>query len=320
MKEYILVINYVRNKPVALVRSEFGRAKVIAGDKSAERVFIDGDPHNIDRRYGFTLLGHSSCHPDIGNYIDLLGPVLDKEEKWKRAEKRAAKAIATLAKLKTLPAGADKKAVLVRTKAIAQAFHVVAHEPASMAVLHDLRNSAVDLVWGYDRKSTVESRPRVSHTACEPPGWFSANLRRSYSRPLRVHVSPFGSFLASSPLIFGAIHMTESPGPRANGSHLGDRRPPAGFHFGRKLCTRPGLGSTQLMRIASLLRFAATGDDSNEPSGTSPFYEYMNTYRLHANPICFRHRLTVNISAPLAALYTGLPRLAGAAGACFWAS
>ena len=38
------------------------------------------------------MLGHSSCHPDIGNYIDLLGPVLDKEEKWKRAEKRAAKA------------------------------------------------------------------------------------------------------------------------------------------------------------------------------------------------------------------------------------
>ena len=38
------------------------------------------------------MLGHCSCHPDIGNYIDLLGPVLDKEEKWKRAEKRAAKA------------------------------------------------------------------------------------------------------------------------------------------------------------------------------------------------------------------------------------
>ena len=92
MKEYILVINYVRNKPVALVRSEFGRAKVIAGDKSAERVFIDGDPHNINRKYGFTLLGHSSCHPDIGNYIDSLGPVLDNDEKWKRAKNRAAKA------------------------------------------------------------------------------------------------------------------------------------------------------------------------------------------------------------------------------------
>lgn len=92
MKEYILVINYVKKKPVALVMSEFGRAKVIAGDKSAERVFIDGDPHNIDRRYGFTLLGHSSCHPDISHYIDLLGPVLDTEEKWKRAKDRAAKA------------------------------------------------------------------------------------------------------------------------------------------------------------------------------------------------------------------------------------
>lgn len=92
MKDYILVINYVRNKPVALVRSEFGRAKIIAGDKSAERVFIDGDPHNKDRRYGFTLLGHSSYHPDISHSIDLLGPVLDTEEKWKRAEKRAAKA------------------------------------------------------------------------------------------------------------------------------------------------------------------------------------------------------------------------------------
>ena len=70
MKEYILVKDYVKNKPVALVRSEYGRAKVIAGDKSAEKVFIDGDPHNINRKYGFTLLGHSSCHPDIGNYID----------------------------------------------------------------------------------------------------------------------------------------------------------------------------------------------------------------------------------------------------------
>jgi len=92
MKEYILVKDYIKNKPVALVRSEYGRATVIAGDKSAEKVFIDGDPHNINRKYGFTLLGHSSCHPDIGHYIDLLGPVLDKEEKWKRAEKRAAKA------------------------------------------------------------------------------------------------------------------------------------------------------------------------------------------------------------------------------------
>ena len=92
MKEYILVRDYVRNKPVALVRSEYGRATVIAGDKSAEKVFIDGDPHNVNRKYGFTLLGHSSCHPDIGHYIDLLGPVLDTEEKWKRAEKRAAKA------------------------------------------------------------------------------------------------------------------------------------------------------------------------------------------------------------------------------------
>ncbi|MDA7692150.1 hypothetical protein N8848_01680 [Gammaproteobacteria bacterium] len=92
MKEYILVINYVKRKPVALVRSEYGRATVIAGDKSAEKVFVDGDPHNLNRNYGFTLLGHSSCHPDIGHYIDTLGPVLDKDEKWKRAEKRAAKA------------------------------------------------------------------------------------------------------------------------------------------------------------------------------------------------------------------------------------
>ena len=91
MKEYILVKDYVRNKPVALVRSEYGRATVIAGDKSAEKVFIDGDAHNNNRNYGFTLLGHSSCHPDIGHYIDTLGPVLDKDEKWKRAKQRAAK-------------------------------------------------------------------------------------------------------------------------------------------------------------------------------------------------------------------------------------
>ena len=92
MKEYILVKDYVKNKPVALVRSEYGRATVIAGDKSAEKVFIDGDAHNINRNYGFTLLGHSSCHPDIGSYIDSLGPVLDKDEKWKRAVQRTAKA------------------------------------------------------------------------------------------------------------------------------------------------------------------------------------------------------------------------------------
>ena len=92
MMEYILVKDYVKNKPVALVRSEYGRATVIAGDKSAEKVFIDGDAHNINRNYGFTLLGHSSCHPDIGHYIDLLGPVLDKDEKWERAKKRTAKA------------------------------------------------------------------------------------------------------------------------------------------------------------------------------------------------------------------------------------
>lgn len=92
MKEYILVKDYVKNKPVALVKSEYGVATVIAGDKSAEKVFIDGDPHNINRKYGFTLLGHSSCHPDIGCYIDTLGPVLDTEEKWERAKQRTAKA------------------------------------------------------------------------------------------------------------------------------------------------------------------------------------------------------------------------------------
>ena len=91
MKEYILVKDYVKNKPVALVRSEYGSATVIAGDKLAEKVFVGGDPHNINRNYGFTLLGHSSCHPDIGYYIDSLGPMLDTEEKWKRAKQRAAK-------------------------------------------------------------------------------------------------------------------------------------------------------------------------------------------------------------------------------------
>ena len=92
MKEYILVKDYVKNKPVALVKSEYCVATVIAGDKSAEKVFIDGDPHNINRKYGFTWLGHISCHPDIGCYIDTLGPVLDTEEKWKRAKQRTAKA------------------------------------------------------------------------------------------------------------------------------------------------------------------------------------------------------------------------------------
>ena len=92
MKEYILVINYVKRKPVALVKSEHGVATVIAGDKSAEKVFIDGQPFNLNRDYGFTLLGHSSCHPDIGYYIDTLGPVADSKQRLKKAKQKAAKA------------------------------------------------------------------------------------------------------------------------------------------------------------------------------------------------------------------------------------
>ena len=92
MKEYILVKDYAKNKPVALVRSEYGRATVIAGDKLAEKVFVGGDPHNINRNYGFTLLGHSSCHSDIGRYIDLLVPVADSKQRLKKAKQKAAKA------------------------------------------------------------------------------------------------------------------------------------------------------------------------------------------------------------------------------------
>ena len=72
--------------------SQNGRATVIAGDKSAEKVFIDGDPHNINRKYGFTLLGHSSCHPDIGYYIDSLGPVADSKQRLRKAKQKAMKA------------------------------------------------------------------------------------------------------------------------------------------------------------------------------------------------------------------------------------
>ena len=92
MKEYILVKDYVKNKPVALVRSEYGRATVIAGDKSAEKVFINGDPHYVNRKYGFTLLVHSSCHPDIGHYIDSLGPVADSKQRLEKAKQEAMKA------------------------------------------------------------------------------------------------------------------------------------------------------------------------------------------------------------------------------------
>ena len=92
MKEYILVINYVKRKPVALVKSEHGVATVIAGDKSAEKVFIDGQPFNLNRDYGFTLLGHSSCHPDIDHYIDLLGPVADSKQRFEKAKQKAVKA------------------------------------------------------------------------------------------------------------------------------------------------------------------------------------------------------------------------------------
>ena len=92
MKEYILVKDYVKNKAVALVRSEYGRATAIAGEKSAEKVFVDGEPHNINRKYGFTLLSHSSCHPDIGFYIDTLGPVADSKQRLEKAKQRAVKA------------------------------------------------------------------------------------------------------------------------------------------------------------------------------------------------------------------------------------
>ena len=92
MKEYILVKDFVKNKPVALVRSEYGRATVIAGDKSAEKIFISGEPLNLNRNYGFTLLGHSSCHPDIGYYIDTLGPVADSKQRLEKAKQRAVKA------------------------------------------------------------------------------------------------------------------------------------------------------------------------------------------------------------------------------------
>ena len=92
MKEYILVKDYVKNKPVALVKSEHGVATVIAGNKSAEKVFIDGEPFNLNTSYGFTLLGNSSCHPDIGYFIDLLGPVMDNNKRTERAKKKSAKA------------------------------------------------------------------------------------------------------------------------------------------------------------------------------------------------------------------------------------
>ena len=92
MKEYILVKDYVKNKPVALVRSEYARASAIASDKSAEKAFIDGDLHYLDSRYGFTLSGHISSHPDISHYIDLIVPVLETHKKLERARMKTAKA------------------------------------------------------------------------------------------------------------------------------------------------------------------------------------------------------------------------------------
>ena len=48
------MINYVKRKPVALVKSEHGVATVIAGDKSAEKVFNEdrqnnGESHHLAR-------------------------------------------------------------------------------------------------------------------------------------------------------------------------------------------------------------------------------------------------------------------------------
>ena len=38
------------------------------------------------------MLGHSSCHPDIGFYIDTLGPVADSKQILEKAKQRAVKA------------------------------------------------------------------------------------------------------------------------------------------------------------------------------------------------------------------------------------
>lgn len=92
MKEYLLVKDYVKDKPVALVRSEYARATAIASDKSSQKAFIDGDPHYLNSRYGFTLLDHISRHPDISHYIGLIVPVMETHSRLERARKKAAKA------------------------------------------------------------------------------------------------------------------------------------------------------------------------------------------------------------------------------------
>ena len=129
MKEYILVKDYANNKPVALVRSEYGRATVIAGDKLAEKVFVGGDPHNINRNYRFTLLGHSSCHPDIGQYIDLLGPVADSKQRLEKAKQKAAKAEvakalseADLVRIRELLSNGVSQHTVAETMGVSQSF------------------------------------------------------------------------------------------------------------------------------------------------------------------------------------------------------
>ena len=122
MKEYILVKDYVKNKPVALVRSEYGRATVIAGDKLAEKVFVGGDPHNINRNYGFTLLGHSSCHPDIGHYIDLLGPVADSKQRAVKAKVAKALSEADLVRISELLSNGVSQRSVAEIMGVSQSF------------------------------------------------------------------------------------------------------------------------------------------------------------------------------------------------------
>ena len=43
------------------------------------------------------MLSHSSCHPDIGFYIDTLGPVADSKQILEKAKQRAVKAKAAKA-------------------------------------------------------------------------------------------------------------------------------------------------------------------------------------------------------------------------------
>jgi hypothetical protein len=117
MKEYIVVIDYTTKKAFALVKTEHGKASVIAGDLKAEEAFVSGEPDvSVARNWEYWSLGYSSSHPDIGYYLQKLGAPIDTQGKLDKAVERRKK----IQKAKQLSAGDLAEITAMRSKGHSQ--------------------------------------------------------------------------------------------------------------------------------------------------------------------------------------------------------